>query len=113
MVVQAIKRMFTNYMNQVITGMLDDPRDFFARGLESTTHGDKGIDTDITLWDIYDSVDKHYGMVALEVKYDSQRHVTDVITWAQVYGVPEALRFDDLEACIYDMIARRDAFSGR
>lgn len=103
-----IKKIFSNYMYQVLLGMLDDPRDFHCK----TTNYDyidniHGFVMDMTVFDIYDTKDDYYGSIVLEVKYDGNS-VTDVVTYAQVYNEPQALEFDDLEECIYDMIDRKD-----
>lgn len=113
MTVEKIKKLFDNYMDQVLKGMLDDPRDFFVDSFESAMNSNDHNMIDVVLYDLYDENKNHYGLVCLEVKYDNEGRVLDVYQWAQLYGVIPAVEFTNLEDCIYSMIAKRDSFNER
>lgn len=108
---EKIKTLFYEYMKQVFNGgLLEDPREFYFKTFVGTVKGENRILTDITVYDIYDENNTHYGTITSEVSYDSSENITFYTQWAQMYGDPTALEFEDLERTIYDMIVKRDRF---
>ena len=110
-----IKKLFKSYIIQVLSGMDDDPRDFYYKEFEASVIKDSSaeslIKTDIMIFDIYDSKEIHYGTITAEVTYDDKFNVVKYVQWAQFYGVANAVEFEDLEECIFDMIRFRDKFT--
>ena len=110
--IENIKKLFDNYMLQAVAGMFEYPEDFNFNSFSSSVMRTKNIGADIVIYDIEDDSKTHYGSITLEIDYEiGTKNVTNVVYWAQVYGIPAALEFEDLEACLRDMIERRKKFN--